>query len=151
VPNRLGSATSPYLLQHAENPVDWWEWGPEAFEDPATVAAMNEHFVSRGTASRPSGSCWPRSRRPGGTGPMRYVASPAACASTSNQQAAATVGSMGSDVLDAAVLTLARRFDETAGGFGPVTVPLPAGSRTGGPWPTAWRAPRRRSCFSAPE
>ncbi|MET0695768.1 MAG: DUF255 domain-containing protein, partial [Propionibacteriaceae bacterium] len=28
--NRLGSATSPYLLQHAENPVDWYEWGDEA-------------------------------------------------------------------------------------------------------------------------
>ena len=74
--NRLASATSPYLLQHAENPVDWWEWGPEAFaearrrdapvllsvgyaachwchvmahesfEDPATAALMNEQFVS---------------------------------------------------------------------------------------------------------
>jgi uncharacterized protein YyaL (SSP411 family) len=31
--NRLADATSPYLLQHAENPVDWWEWGPEAFEE----------------------------------------------------------------------------------------------------------------------
>lgn len=31
--NRLGNATSPYLLQHAENPVDWWEWEPEAFEE----------------------------------------------------------------------------------------------------------------------
>ncbi|MFC5993896.1 thioredoxin domain-containing protein [Pseudonocardia hispaniensis] len=31
--NRLANATSPYLLQHAENPVDWWEWGPEAFAD----------------------------------------------------------------------------------------------------------------------
>ena len=31
--NRLGSATSPYLLQHAENPVDWWEWSPEAFAE----------------------------------------------------------------------------------------------------------------------
>ncbi|MGN9913322.1 thioredoxin domain-containing protein [Phytohabitans sp. LJ34] len=31
--NRLGSATSPYLLQHAENPVDWWPWGEEAFEE----------------------------------------------------------------------------------------------------------------------
>ncbi|WP_152360286.1 thioredoxin domain-containing protein [Microlunatus speluncae] len=31
--NRLTSATSPYLLQHAENPVDWWEWGPEAFAE----------------------------------------------------------------------------------------------------------------------
>ena len=73
--NRLASATSPYLLQHAENPVDWWEWGPEAFdearrrdvpvlvsvgyaachwchvmahesfEDEATAAQMNESFV----------------------------------------------------------------------------------------------------------
>jgi len=31
--NRLGSATSPYLLQHADNPVDWWEWGDEAFTE----------------------------------------------------------------------------------------------------------------------
>ena len=31
--NRLANATSPYLLQHADNPVDWWEWGPEAFEE----------------------------------------------------------------------------------------------------------------------
>ena len=31
--NRLADATSPYLLQHAENPVDWWEWGPDAFAD----------------------------------------------------------------------------------------------------------------------
>jgi uncharacterized protein len=30
--NRLAAATSPYLLQHAENPVDWYEWGDEAFE-----------------------------------------------------------------------------------------------------------------------
>jgi hypothetical protein len=33
MPNRLVDATSPYLLQHAENPVDWWEWGPEAFAE----------------------------------------------------------------------------------------------------------------------
>ncbi|MGY1843088.1 thioredoxin domain-containing protein [Modestobacter sp. SYSU DS0875] len=75
MPNRLASATSPYLLQHAENPVDWREWGPEAFaearergvpvlvsvgyaachwchvmahesfEDPATAAQMNAGFV----------------------------------------------------------------------------------------------------------
>src|SRR3954467_6258135 len=75
MPNRLTGATSPYLLQHAENPVDWWEWGPEAFEearrlskpllisigyaachwchvmahesfeDPATAAQMNAGFV----------------------------------------------------------------------------------------------------------
>ena len=31
--NRLVSATSPYLLQHADNPVDWWEWSPEAFAE----------------------------------------------------------------------------------------------------------------------
>ncbi len=76
MPNRLADATSPYLLQHADNPVDWWEWGTapfeearrrgvpvllsvgyaachwchvmahESFEDPATAALMNEHFVS---------------------------------------------------------------------------------------------------------
>ncbi|GAA3675776.1 hypothetical protein FB459_3011 [Yimella lutea] len=74
--NRLQHATSPYLLQHADNPVDWWEWGRDAFaearrrgvpvllsvgyaachwchvmahesfEDDATAALMNEHFVS---------------------------------------------------------------------------------------------------------
>ena len=74
--NRLAKQTSPYLLQHAHNPVDWYPWGPEAleraeredkpillsigyaachwchvmeresFEDPATAALMNEHFVS---------------------------------------------------------------------------------------------------------
>ncbi|HEY6935232.1 MAG TPA: thioredoxin domain-containing protein [Marmoricola sp.] len=73
--NRLAGATSPYLLQHADNPVDWWEWGEEAFaearrrnvpvllsvgysachwchvmahesfEDPDTAAFLNEHFV----------------------------------------------------------------------------------------------------------
>ena len=30
--NRLARETSPYLLQHAHNPVDWYPWGPEAFE-----------------------------------------------------------------------------------------------------------------------
>ncbi|RHW27756.1 thioredoxin domain-containing protein [Nocardioides immobilis] len=76
MPNHLASATSPYLLQHAQNPVHWWEWSEEAFaearrrdvpvllsvgysschwchvmahesfEDDATAAFMNEHFVS---------------------------------------------------------------------------------------------------------
>jgi uncharacterized protein YyaL (SSP411 family) len=32
MPNRLAIETSPYLLQHAENPVDWYPWGEEAFE-----------------------------------------------------------------------------------------------------------------------
>src|ERR687895_1088740 len=75
-PNRLAEATSPYLLQHAENPVDWYEWEPEAFEraaaedkpillsvgyaachwchvmahesfeDPETARLMNERFVN---------------------------------------------------------------------------------------------------------
>jgi uncharacterized protein YyaL (SSP411 family) len=74
--NRLQRATSPYLLQHAENPVDWYEWGPEAierarredkliflsigyaachwchvmahesFENPAIAAVMNKHFIN---------------------------------------------------------------------------------------------------------
>ncbi len=76
MPNRLAKETSPYLLQHRDNPVDWYPWGEEAlarareldrpillsvgysachwchvmeresFEDPATAAYMNEHFVS---------------------------------------------------------------------------------------------------------
>jgi len=74
--NRLAGATSPYLLQHAENPVDWYPWGDgaferaraedkpllvsvgysschwchvmahESFEDAATAAVMNELFVN---------------------------------------------------------------------------------------------------------
>ncbi len=74
--NRLANATSPYLLQHKDNPVEWWEWSPEAFadarerdvpvllsvgyaachwchvmahesfENEATAAYMNEHFVN---------------------------------------------------------------------------------------------------------
>ena len=74
--NRLAGETSPYLLQHAHNPVDWYPWGPEAlekarregkpiflsigyaachwchvmeresFEDEATARYLNEHFVS---------------------------------------------------------------------------------------------------------
>ena len=75
MPNRLAGETSPYLLQHAGNPVDWFPWGPDAlaratilgrpiflsigyaachwchvmeresFEDPATAAYLNDHFV----------------------------------------------------------------------------------------------------------
>jgi uncharacterized protein YyaL (SSP411 family) len=74
--NRLADETSPYLLQHADNPVDWYAWGEEAFEraraedkpillsvgyaachwchvmehesfeDDATAALMNERFVN---------------------------------------------------------------------------------------------------------
>ena len=76
VPNRLAAAASPYLLQHKDNPVDWFEWGDaafaearrrnapvlvsigyaachwchvmahESFEDDATAAVMNELFVN---------------------------------------------------------------------------------------------------------
>lgn len=31
--NRLADCQSPYLLQHADNPVDWWPWAPDAFEE----------------------------------------------------------------------------------------------------------------------
>jgi uncharacterized protein len=31
--NRLAESTSPYLLQHADNPIDWWQWCPEAFDE----------------------------------------------------------------------------------------------------------------------
>ncbi|WP_181783851.1 thioredoxin domain-containing protein, partial [Pseudonocardia pini] len=33
MPNRLAKATSPYLLQHADNPIDWWEWSEAAFAE----------------------------------------------------------------------------------------------------------------------
>ena len=33
MPNRLAGALSPYLQQHADNPVDWWEWGDDAFAE----------------------------------------------------------------------------------------------------------------------
>ncbi|WP_207533448.1 thioredoxin domain-containing protein [Desertivirga arenae] len=76
MPNKLSNETSPYLLQHANNPVDWYPWGMEAlqkarrenkliivsvgysachwchvmehesFEDAEVAAIMNEHFVS---------------------------------------------------------------------------------------------------------
>ena len=35
MPNRLARATSPYLLQHAGNPIDWWEWSEQAFTEAA--------------------------------------------------------------------------------------------------------------------
>ena len=33
MPNRLAESTSPYLRQHADNPVDWWEWSDAAFDE----------------------------------------------------------------------------------------------------------------------
>jgi len=35
MPNRLASAVSPYLRSHADNPVDWWQWGADAFDEAA--------------------------------------------------------------------------------------------------------------------
>jgi uncharacterized protein YyaL (SSP411 family) len=46
MPNRLAGATSPYLLQHADNPVDWYPWGQEAFD--AARAADRPIFLSIG-------------------------------------------------------------------------------------------------------
>src|ERR1700743_139027 len=39
--NRLQNATSPYLLQHADNPVDWWPWSDEAFAAAPASAPVN--------------------------------------------------------------------------------------------------------------
>jgi len=36
LPNRLNNEKSPYLLQHANNPVQWFPWGDEAFETAKT-------------------------------------------------------------------------------------------------------------------
>ena len=47
--NRLASATSPYLLQHAENPVEWWEWGAGGLRGgpPPSRARAAERRVRR--------------------------------------------------------------------------------------------------------
>ena len=37
MPNRLAGETSPYLLQHANNPVDWYPWGPDALAAAALL------------------------------------------------------------------------------------------------------------------
>ena len=43
VKNRLDTASSPYLRQHGDNPVDWYPWGREALERArAEVALMNQ-------------------------------------------------------------------------------------------------------------
>lgn len=47
--NRLGSETSPYLQQHAENPVEWWPWGEEAFAEAQRLG--KPVFVSIGYAA----------------------------------------------------------------------------------------------------
>ena len=47
--NRLAAEQSPYLLQHANNPVDWYPWGPEAFA--ASRASGKPVFLSIGYAT----------------------------------------------------------------------------------------------------
>ena len=42
--NRLAAATSPYLLQHADNPVAWFEWGPEALAKATNPQALEMNF-----------------------------------------------------------------------------------------------------------
>ena len=46
IPNRLTKEKSPYLLQHANNPVDWFPWGEEAFK--AAKAENKPIFLSIG-------------------------------------------------------------------------------------------------------
>ena len=41
-PNRLINASSPYLQQHAYNPVDWYPWGQEALEKDKGLSWLNE-------------------------------------------------------------------------------------------------------------
>jgi uncharacterized protein YyaL (SSP411 family) len=49
MPNRLAAESSPYLRQHAENPVDWWPWGEEAFAEAKRLD--KPVFVSIGYAA----------------------------------------------------------------------------------------------------
>src|SRR6185436_10820796 len=49
MPNRLAAEQSPYLLQHANNPVDWYPWGADAFE--AARASGKPIFLSIGYAT----------------------------------------------------------------------------------------------------
>jgi len=200
VPNRLAGATSPYLLQHADNPVDWWEWGPDAFaearrrnvpvllsvgyaachwchvmahesfEDEATAAYLNEHYVSvkvdreerpdvdavymQATTSMTGHGGWPmtcvldhdgnpffagtyfpalpRHGQPSFRQVLEALADAwanrsdevARVASTLREHLASQGGVRGTatlagpELLEQAVVTLAREFDQTAAGFG---------------------------------
>ena len=65
--NRLADETSPYLLQHKDNPVDWYPWGEEALEqgagggqaDPALASATRPATGATSWSASPS-----RTRRP---------------------------------------------------------------------------------------
>ena len=51
--NRLAQATSPYLLQHKHNPVDWWSWGPEALQE-AKPAQLSKRVAIYGQPPQPA-------------------------------------------------------------------------------------------------
>jgi uncharacterized protein len=199
MPNRLATATSPYLLQHADNPVEWREWAEEAFaearardvpvlvsvgyaachwchvmahesfEDEATAAEMNEGFVCvkvdreerpdvdsvymTATQALTGHGGWPMTvfttpdghpfycgtyfppRPAHGMPSFRQVLAAVGDAWVNRRSELETAGErivagisarfdlgppapLSADVLDAGVETLARGFDETAGGFG---------------------------------
>ena len=46
--NRLADETSPYLLQHKDNPVDWYPWGAEALERARANASSLHGYQSTG-------------------------------------------------------------------------------------------------------
>ena len=43
MPNRLANETSPYLLQHKDNPVEWYAWGEDAFADAEQLETISGH------------------------------------------------------------------------------------------------------------
>ncbi|MEV0141658.1 DUF255 domain-containing protein [Streptomyces globisporus] len=51
--NRLADATSPYRLQHADTPVDWWPWGPKAFEEAKRHESAGRPGCKRGDPHPP--------------------------------------------------------------------------------------------------
>ena len=53
--NRLANETSPYLLQHAHNPVDWHAWGDEALARARARASSPHGYQSTGFSA-----CWSR-------------------------------------------------------------------------------------------
>jgi hypothetical protein len=49
--NRLARETSPYLLQHRHNPVDWWPWGPDALAEAKRAPTSTRSTCPRFTTS----------------------------------------------------------------------------------------------------
>jgi hypothetical protein len=57
--DRLAGQTSPYVLQHADNPVDWFPWGPEAFEQARAESARGATVPAAAPPARPDGPAAP--------------------------------------------------------------------------------------------